>query len=202
MRRSLFIVSVAALAVAASADAGVITTSSASAFDLIASSRGYQRADFLSFAVEPGAYAQLNGGTAWNAWSMAASEGMLRAMASGDVRSEDANRTITISFASGSVFAVGGNFFCGDAAGAAIPGSQVRIALASGQSYVANSSITSFAGFISTEAITSITIQRQVAGPDAQYASVGSLVVAGVPAPGSIALLAAAGLAGPTRRRR
>lgn len=202
MSRTLCTAALAALATAASADAGVITTSSASAFGLIAGSRHYQRADFLSFAVEPGTFAQLSGGSAWNAWSMAANDGQLRAMASGDVRTETANRTITISFSSGNVFAVGGNFFCGDASGAAIPGSQVRIALASGQSYVANSSTTSFAGFISTEAITSITVQRQVTGSDDQYATIGSLSLAGVPAPGSVTLLAAAGLAGSRRRRR
>jgi hypothetical protein len=187
----------AALAVSASAEAGVVTTSSQSAFNIITSSRAYVRESFAFNA--PGAYSTLAGGTAWNAWTMTAGSGGLD-VAGGRARAADAGAAITITFAPGSVFGVGGNFFMSDAAGG--PASQVRIALASGQSYVANSSSTSFAGFVSTEAITSITIQRQVAGADAQYATVGGLVVAGVPAPGSVALLAAAGLAGSRKRRR
>lgn len=187
----------AALAVTASAEAGVVTTSSQSAFNLITTSRAYVRESFAFTA--PGAYPSLAGGTAWNAWSMSAGSSGLE-VAGGRARAADAGATITITFAPGSVFGVGGNFFMSNDAGG--PASQVRIALASGQSYVANSSATSFAGFVSTEAITSITIQRQVAGADPQFATVGSLVVAGVPAPGSVACLAAAGLVGSRRRRR
>lgn len=200
MSRMLNAAGLAALALAATSHAAVVTTSSQAAFNAITSQRGLTRASF-GFSQAPGAYAQLTGGTSWNAWSMVASAGELRVTDGGKVRSEEANRSITITLAPGAL-AVGGNFFCGDLFGAAIPGSQIRISLASGQSYVASSSTTSFAGFISTEAIASITIERQVAGSDLQYASVGSLVVAAVPAPGSIALLGAAGLAGPRRRRR
>jgi len=118
------------LAVTASAKAGVATTSSQSAFNIITTSRANVRESFAFTA--PGAYSSLAGG----------------------------------------------------------------------QSYVANSSATSVAGLVSTEAITSITIQRRVAGADARFATVGGLVVAGVPAPGSVACLAAAGLVGSRRRRR
>lgn len=197
MSRNTCALGLAALAIATSADAGVVTTSSQSAFNIITTSRAYVRESFAFTA--PGAYSALSGGTAWNAWTMSASSGGLD-VAGGRARAVDAGAAITIAFTPGSVFAVGGNFFMSNAAGG--PASQVRIALASGQSYVANSSATGFAGFISTEAITSITVQRQVAGADPQYATVGGLVVAGVPAPGGAALLAAAGLAGSRRRRR
>lgn len=200
MSRKISIAGLAALAVTATSHAAVVTTSSQAAFNAITNQRSLTRANF-GFTQSPGVYAELAGGTSWNAWTMVASAGQLRVTDAGKVRTEDANRSITINLAPGA-FAVGGNFFCGDAAGAALPGSQIRITLNSGQSYVANSSTTSFAGFISDVAITSITIERQVPGADAQFASVGSLVVAGVPAPGSIALLGAAGLAGTRRRRR
>jgi len=200
MSRMFTVAGLAALAIAAASQAAVVTTSSQAAFNAITNQRGLTRASF-GFSQAPAAYAQLEGGTAWNAWTMVASAGQIRVTDAGKVRTEDANRSIRITFAPGA-FAVGGNFFCGDVAGAAVPGSQVRITLDSGQSYVANSSTTSFAGFISDIAIASITIERQVAGSDPLYASVGNLVVAGVPAPGSIALLGAAGLAGTRRRRR
>ena len=188
----------AALAIAAATDAGVVTTSSRAAFDYYVGVRQLTP-QASSFAAPASPSSFLTGGSSFNAWTMMASSGDLQ-VANGRASAVTANAAITISFASMNVRAVGGNFFMAGDSGA--PVGQVRVSLASGQSYVAGSSATSFAGFISTEAITSITIERQVAGSDQQFASVGGLVVASVPAPGSVALLGAAAMAGTRRRRR
>lgn len=200
MHRSPLAAIAATVVVCTSSHAGLVTTSSQAAFNAIVASRSLQTASF-GFDGVAGPTPTLSGGSAWNAWEASAPGGVWRT-GTGLLQTTFTDMPMTLTFAPGSVYAIGGTFFVSDSSYQVVPGSLIEVSLASGESYVSSSAANNFAGFISTEAITSITIQRQVAGPDAQYASVGSLVVAGVPAPGSIALLAAAGLAGPNRRRR
>lgn len=198
MSRMTNIAGLAALALTAASNAGVITTSSRAAFDYYVGNRQLAAASFgFAAPVSPSAF--LSGGTSFNAWTMTAASGDMQ-VANGRASAVNADTAVTILFSSANVRAVGGNFFMSGAGG--LPVGQVRISLSNGQSYVANSSLSSFAGFISTESIASITIERQTAGADPQNASVGNLVVAGVPAPGSITLLGAVGLLGSRRRRR
>jgi len=184
-----------AASLAAAANAAIVTTSSQAAFNVIAASRGYnQTASFSSFAAT-------SGGSAWNAWD-AMSVGGAEAF-NGMLRSSFPDEALTINFASGMVYAVGGTFFNTSTNGEVMVGSLIEITLADGSSYVSSSSASNFAGFISTSgAISSIRIAPAYTGPDDfPHSSVGSLVLAGVPAPGSIALLGAAGLAASRRRR-
>ena len=184
-----------AASLAAMANAAIVTTSSQSAFNQIAAARGYsQTASFNSFS-------DVSGGEAWNAWS-AMSLGGAEAY-QGKLRTSFPDEALTINFASGMVYAVGGTFFNTSTNGSVMVGSLIEITLADGSSYVSSSSASNFAGFISTTgAISSITIAPAFSGPDDfPHASVGSMVLAGVPAPGSVALLGAAGLIARRRRR-
>lgn len=184
-----------AASIAAAANAAIVITSSQTAFNTIAASNGYgQTASFSSFAAT-------SGGDAWNAWDAQSLGGA--EVFGGNLRSIFPDEALTISFASGMVYAVGGTFFNTSTDGQVMEGSLIEITLTDGSSYVSSSSATNFAGFISTAgAITSIRIAPAYAGPDdLPHATVGSLVLAGVPAPGSLALLGAAGLAARRRRR-
>ena len=184
-----------AASLAAAANAAIVTTSSQAAFNAIAAGRGYsQTASFSSFAAT-------SGGSAWNAWDAMSTGGA--EPFGGMLRSSFPDEALTINFGSGMVYAVGGTFFNTSTDGQVMVGSLIEITLADGSSYVSSSSASNFAGFISTTgAITSIRIAPAYNGPDdLPHASVGSLVVAGVPAPGSVALLGAAGLIARRRRR-
>ncbi len=184
-----------AASLAFAANAAIVTTSSQAAFAQIAAARGYtQTASFSSFS-------EASGGSAWNAWS-AMADGETEIFG-GRLRAYFPEDALTISFASGMVYAVGGNFFNTSTDGNLMAGSLIEITLMDGSSYVSASSATNFAGFVSTGgAITSIRIAPAYNPPtDAPHATVGSLVLAGVPAPGSVALLGAAGLIARRRRR-
>lgn len=200
MHRSPFAAIAAAVVVCTSSNAGLVTTSSQAAFNAIVASRSLQSASF-GFDGVAGPTPSLSGGSAWNAWEATAPGGVWRS-GSGFLQTTFTDMPLTLSFVPGAVFAVGGTFFVSDSAYQVMPGSLIEVSLASGQSYVSSSSANNFAGFISTEAIASITIRPLIPSTAVdQYATVGSLVVAGVPAPGASALLAIAGLVAARRRR-
>ena len=200
MHRSPFAATAAAVVVCTSSNAGLVTTSSQAAFNAIVASRNLQTASF-GFDGVAGSTPSLSGGSSWNAWEASAPGGVWRS-GTGLLQTTFTDIPLTLTFASGAVFAVGGTFFVSDSSYQVLPGSIVEVSLASGQSYVSSSSASSFAGFISTEAIASITIRPLIPSTAVdQYATVGSLVVAGVPAPGASALLAVAGLIAARRRR-
>jgi hypothetical protein len=109
---------------------------------------------------------------------------------------------MTISFGGSGVFGVSGNIYGTDINFNVVP-SIVQLSLQDGTSYIAFiDSQTAFAGFYSTgAAISAITISAQPlpGGTTAVYPTFDNMSIA-VPAPGAIALLGLAGLAG--RRRR
>jgi hypothetical protein len=200
MQRSPIAAIAAAVVVCSSSHAGLVTTSSQAAFNAIVASRALQTAAF-GFDGVAGPTPSLSGGSAWNAWEATAPGGVWRS-GTGLLQTTFTDIPLTFTFAPNAVFAVGGNFFVSNSSYQVIPGSLIKVTLASGQSYVSASGPSNFAGFISTEAIASITIKTQVESLIVdQYATVGGLVVAGVPAPGAVALLGVAGLIA-TRRRR
>jgi hypothetical protein len=145
-----------------------------------------------------------SGSTASVAWSASASEGLF---AQAGVLSTNAPETLTFTFTPG-VRAVGGNFF-GTDIGFNNASVIFTVALSNGTSYTGEaSSPASFTGFRSTNAatISSLSIDVEPAqgfmggGVPPVYPSVDNLYF-GVPAPGAIALLGAAGLIGFRRRR-
>jgi hypothetical protein len=107
--------------------------------------------------------------------------------------------TATFTFAPG-VMAVGANIF-GTDSNFNIVAARITVTLADGSSYIASTSgVTDFVGFISNgAAISSLTMAA--AGSGNVYVTADNMYFGVVPAPGSVALLACAGLSA-TRRRR
>ena len=136
-------------------------------------------------------------------WSAAASGGLYVGVSGGSAALSTNNpEPMTISFSGTAVRGVSGNIFGTDINFNVVP-SIVQLSLQDGSSYIAFiDSATAYAGFYSTgAAITSITISAQPlpGGTAAVYPTFDNLSVA-VPAPGVLALVGLAGLAG--RRRR
>lgn len=112
---------------------------------------------------------------------------------------------MTVDFGGGNnVFGLSGNFFGTDAAGNVVP-SLMLITLADGTSYMnLIDTASAFVGFVSTgPAISSMqmTAQALPGGAQVVYPSLDNMGLAFVPAPGALALLGLAGLAGSRRRR-
>ena len=107
----------------------------------------------------------------------------------------------TFTFAPG-VMSVGANIFGTDSAFTILP-AKITVTLADGSSYIASTTGPSdFVGFISNgAAISSLTMAAAVTAPGVVYVTADNMYFGVVPAPGSLALLASAGLSA-TRRRR
>ena len=105
----------------------------------------------------------------------------------------------TFTFAPG-VMSVGANIFGTDSS-FNIVAARITVTLADGSSYIASTSVpTDFVGFISNgAAISSLTMNA--VGSGNVYVTADNMYFGVVPAPGSVALLACAGLSA-TRRRR
>ncbi|MBI1302574.1 MAG: hypothetical protein GC172_02130 [Phycisphaera sp.] len=154
--------------------------------------------DFNSFA--DGFYTDpFNATTGPVNWSASASGGLF---VDGGVFSTNNPTALTFSFGAG-VQGVGGNFFATDINFNVVP-AIVTLSLADGTSYVGfvdNSA--AFTGFYSNgAAVTSLTISAApLSGGGNVYPTVDNLRFAFIPAPGAVALLGLAGLAGVRRRR-
>ena len=109
--------------------------------------------------------------------------------------------TATFTFAPG-VMSVGANIFGTDSS-FNIVAARITVTLADGSSYIASTSVpTDFVGFISNgAAISSLTMAAAGAPGSNVYVTADNMYFGVVPAPGSVALLACAGLSA-TRRRR
>ena len=107
----------------------------------------------------------------------------------------------TFTFAPG-VMSVGANIFGTDLSFNSLPAT-ITVTLADGSSYIASTSgPTDFVGFISNgAAISSLTMAASDTAPGDIYVTADNMYFGVVPAPGSLALLASAGLSA-TRRRR
>ena len=107
----------------------------------------------------------------------------------------------TFTFAPG-VMSVGANV-CGTDSSFNIVAARITVTLADGSSYIASTSVpTDFVGFISNgAAISSLTMAAAGASGSNVYVTADNMYFGVVPAPGSVALLACAGLSA-TRRRR
>lgn len=196
MRYLALSISVAALT--ATAHAKFITTNDKSVFELLSQQGGYSLAaeNFNAFS---GFYSSLNGGSGATAWQATALGGIYVGP-SGQLSTNNADAALTLTFSSGDVYAVGGNFFLTDINFGFLPG-LVQVQLADGSSYIANiQNANSFSGFVSLgSSISQITISPFGVQPNA-YVTATNLCLGVVPAPGAMALLSVAGLV--NRRRR
>ena len=152
-----------------------------------------------------------SGGNGWSAWTATSSSGEIWSTGVG-IYSMPAGSSIVIDFNGpvGSNFSglrgVGGGFQFFDANGAFVPG-RIWLKLSNGTSIFRNfNTETAFAGFWLTDptlTITGLTIEPAGTAAAANFVGIDTLYLgyAGVPAPGAITLLAAAGIVA-TRRRR
>jgi len=187
--------------VAQAAQAGIISYTNAAIWNAQVASAGMSVETETFNAIADGFYSSPFGGsTASVVWSASASNGLY---VQGGVFSTNSPETLSFSFTPG-VRAVAGNFFGTDINfGNASVFFTVQLSDGTGYAGFA-SSPTDFTGFRSTTAATisglSITVENAV-GSDAVFPSVDNLYFGVVPAPGAVALLGVAGLAGARRRR-
>ena len=199
--RSLMAVSLASAAIASSASATILIFPDQFRFDAQTSSYYRSTENFNTYT---GFYASpLTGSAGDFNWSAASSGGLYVGTVNGSAALSTNNPApLTISFSGRTVNGVSGNIFGTDINFNVVP-SIIQLSLQDGTSYIAFiDSQTAFAGFYSTgAAISAITISAQPlpGGTNAVYPTFDNMSVA-VPAPGAIALLGLAGLAG--RRRR
>ena len=154
-----------------------------------------------------------SGGTDWSSWTAtsSASTGAMVSTGTG-IYSTPAGSSIILDFTgpvgpdNGGLRGIGGGFQFFDANDAFVPG-KIWLKLSNGTSIFRNfNSETAFAGFWLTDptlTITGLTIEPAGTAAAANFVGIDTLYLgyAGVPAPGAIALLGAAGLIA-TRRRR
>jgi MYXO-CTERM domain-containing protein len=115
-----------------------------------------------------------------------------------------AGRSISIEFASGQVFGVGGDFFFKNGSGQSVSG-YVTLALSDGTQWVRTvTGSDTFAGFWSNDAaITRITISPIGPGATSNFLGMDNMDIGfvPVPSPGAVSLLALGGLVASRRRR-
>ena len=156
-----------------------------------------------------------SGGTDWSSWtatsSASGSDGTMESTGTG-IYSTPAGSSIILDFTgpvgpdNGGLRGIGGGFQFFDANDAFVPG-KIWLKLSNGTSIFRNfNSETAFAGFWLTDptlTITGLTIEPAGTAAAANFVGIDTLYLgyAGVPAPGAITLLAAAGIVA-TRRRR
>ena len=159
------------------------------------------------------AYGVASGGTDWSSWTAtsSASTGAMVSTGTG-IYSTPAGSSIILDFTgpvgpeNGGLRGIGGGFQFFDAAGSFVPG-KIWLKLSNGTSIFRNfNTETAFAGFWLTDptlTITGLTIEPAGTAAAANFVGIDTLYLgyAGVPAPGAITLLAAAGIVA-TRRRR
>ena len=196
LNRSLPVAAASALALSGAASAGIISFNDASLFALFATSNGKvvateEFSSYSGFYTSPltGNFASAPGFT----WTATATGGLF---ADAGFMSTNNSTALTFTFNQG-VQGVGGRFFATDIAFAVQP-TFLQVTLSDGSGFIgAINSATAFTGFYSTCAlITSISISVD----SGEYPTADTLSIV-IPAPGAVALLGVAGLAGRRRRR-
>jgi hypothetical protein len=183
---------------ASGASAAIATYSNFSFWqqDVVAAGSSVATETFNSYN---GYYASpLTGSTGGINWSAAATGGLF--CQSGYFSTNNAVAA-TFTFAPG-VMSVGANIFGTDNSFNSLP-ARITVTLADGSSYIASTTgPTDFVGLISNgAAISSLTMAASDTAPGDIYVTADNMYFGVVPAPGSLALLASAGLSA-TRRRR
>lgn len=214
-------ISLAALAIASAASAGVVGTISFTNYaewstdgpSLCAFPAGWIT-DFASEdfnSVKPGSYPSLSGGSGWSAWTMTASAGSMVADG-GMVSASKPGGGLSFVFGApldplgSGLHGIGGDFGLRGATGGWMPG-RIILWLSTGDYLIHEvTSDNPFAGFwvaTPTITITSLTVLPYGDGAESTSVSIDNLYLgfAGVPAPGALALLGAAGIASGRRRR-
>lgn len=189
---------ICSLSLAALASADVYVFDNAVTFGVFSNASGLvsQEQDFNGLS---GTYPSVTGGSGDFAWTASAPSGLFVSGTS-VARTVATQDTLTFSFSSTNVFAVGGSFFNVDAAGNQ-QNSVMKIKLSDGTSFIrVVSNTTTFSGFVSDGVnITSLEVSRAGNLAPNTYVASSGFVMGVVPAPGALALI---GLAGTLSRRR
>lgn len=167
-----------------------------------------QAAFLAAIGNDPGAFtnsfgsnaSNWNGGTPNMAYSVGANNGLY---SDGDfIGTLFANTDLVITFTSGNVRAVGGNFWHSDIADNFISGVPVTLQYSDGtiDTYTPGS-VTEFRGYVSNTFLTSVTIKGSGPATPARFASMDNVIVSSVPEPATMTALAL-GAAAMLRRRR
>lgn len=197
------LMSFAGVAVAASSALATVYVDSASFLANV--QPGYYFNNFASVGGGPTSSLSFNNGTFAYTISAAGAGGSGLYNDPGLISTDSALDYIVVTFTSGNVTAVGGNFFSSDINFAPFA-SNVTIDLSDGTSVTfASASASDFRGFTSGTVITSMTIDAAdidpISGPFVWSTMDNFYVGSAVPAPGAAALLGLGGLAASRRRR-
>lgn len=192
-----------AAAMCAPALAGITVFDSRSMYEMWGQLRGdvaLMSEDFT--AAKPGMIADSYVGKVGTAaeW-VASADGGLQ-LSNNSLRTLQAGKSMTFSFASGAVYGVGADFFYSNGVGSPVNGF-VMLALSDGTRYVRNvTGLDTFAGFWSDgAAITQLTITPVGTTGVSNFLGADTMAIGFVPAPGALAVLAI-GAAADRRRRR
>lgn len=190
---------VASTVLTSAASASILVYTDQLLWNLQTASLNHSTENFSSYS---GAYASPMAGSAGAVnWTATATGGLL---VNGGALTTANSTPMTLSFSGAAVQGIAGNIYGTDVNTVAVP-SLVLVTLNDGTSYLnLIDTATAFVGFYSTgAAITSVQVSAQPlpGGTTAVFATVDNLNFATVPAPGAVALLGLAGLAGSRRRR-
>lgn len=189
---------IAVAAVSSAASAQVTAVSSRATFDLIVSTLPGSSVLAESFVDHANLMSDsISGGVGDSAWIASASGGVV--VSNSVLSTQLTNASLTFSFASSNVFAIGGNFFSQSEQNQQV-GGMFRISTGDAL-HVFYAAPGSFAGFVSTGgAIQSVTITSLSPSSSGLRAAAESIVVGVVPAPGGLAVVGLASFG--WRRRR
>ena len=190
---------ICSLSLAALASADVYVFDNALTFGVFSNASGLI-SEQQNFNGLSGSYPSVSGGAGNFAWTASAPSGLF-VNGSSVARTLATQDTLTFTFSSANVFAVGGAFYNVDAAGNQ-QNSVMKIKLSDGTSFIrVVSNTTTFSGFVSDGVnITSLEVSRSGSLAPNTYVASSGFVIGAVPAPGALALVGLAGLV--ARRRR
>ena len=153
-----------------------------------------------TFESYSGAAASFSGGSGNNAWTATSPNGVFGQ--TGVIRTLAASDTLTFSFASNNVYSVGGLFHYVNETGGFQSG-VMKIRLSNGDEFIRTvDASTTFTGFLSEDlSISSLQLSRLSTVTGSTFAAAETMIIGYVPAPGTAALIALAGIVSNRRRR-
>lgn len=203
--KTLATIAVASIALSSSASAGIVVTTDATVWGLRNAIAGVTPVSADLGSIADGFYADYSASAGGIAWTASAPGGLF--VDNGKFSTSDP-APLTISFGSG-VKSFAAEFSATDIDFDYLAGKLFEITLSDGTSFAGLTQSISdpnraFVGFVATGStvITGFTIAVDSLGGPNAYATIEDMYLGAVPAPGALALIAAAAMVGTSRRRR